>query len=163
MDLTRLPIAGMLVSFLLMAIGVTFVFAFMATSGGGGPGEAIQTSPSPPVTPPPSGSPSTGNMYVLTLGDNFFDKTQFTVGVGQAVTFQITSKGSATHNVHLAGPGNEFSEDFCNGKGEPCSAPPVVKGGKSATLQWTAPSTPGELKFRCDFHPVQMNGTIKIQ
>jgi plastocyanin len=43
------------------------------------------------------------------------------------------------------------------------SDPELFMGGDVGTLAWGTPSSPGEIIFRCDFHPVEMVGTITVQ
>ena len=97
------------------------------------------------------------------MRDNSFDPDELTVRAGSTVTFDITNEGRAIHNLHLAGPGGDYTEDFCDGSGDPCSDPNRVPGGTTATLTWEVPPSPGEVDFRCDFHPQQMTGTITIE
>jgi len=156
-DLARLPVLEMIVGFLLLAIGLTFIGAFAATGGGGGGQAVIEPSPSGHASPTPVGSP-TGNTYTLHLGDNKFDTTQFKLAAGASVTFEITNDGKATHDMHIAGPDGAYDTSD-----DAKSDPDAIRGGKTATLKWTAPGSPGEIKFQCDFHPDQMKGTITVQ
>src|SRR5947209_2871997 len=132
LDLTRLPVLEMIVGFLLLAIGVTFAGAFAATGGGGG-GEAVSASPTATPGQSPSGSP-TGNPYALHLTDNKFDTTGFKLSAGASVTFQITNDGKATHDMHIAGPDGAYDTSD-----DAKSDPDAIRGGKTATLKWTAP------------------------
>ena len=63
-DITRLPVGEMLIGFLLAALAVTFVGAFVAVEDGGGEkeGAVMAASPAPqaspmPETPPPGAPP----------------------------------------------------------------------------------------------------------
>ncbi len=159
LDLTRLPVLEMVVGFLLLALIITFVGAFMATDGGGEE-EIVQASPTP-ASPTPGGSPT--GTFALTLRDNKFDPTQFTATAGASVTFDIINQGKALHNMHISPSGDAFPEALCTGSGDPCSSPSRIKGGETATLEWTAPPSPGVYQFRCDFHPTEMKGTITVQ
>jgi len=59
-DITKIPVGGMLIGFLLAATIVTFIGAFAATDDDGGNGEQVQASPTatPAVSPTPGGSPT---------------------------------------------------------------------------------------------------------
>ena len=78
------------------------------------------------------------------------------------MTFDVTNDGGAIHNMHIAGPDGEYTEDFCEGGGDPCSIR-TASAGREATLTWEVPGSPGEVDFRCDFHPQQMTGKITIE
>ena len=59
-DITKIPVGGMLIGFLLAATIVTFIGAFAATDDDGGNGEQVQASPTatPAASPTPAGSPT---------------------------------------------------------------------------------------------------------
>jgi len=159
-DLARLPVAEGVVGFLVIMLIVTFVGAFSATSGS--EGEAVSASPTSGSSSPGS-SPSPGGPLTVTLHDNRFDPNEITVQAGTTATIQIRNDGKTPHNMHIAGPGGDFTEDFCAGTGDPCSNPNQVRAGQTATLTFQAPSSSGEVNFRCDFHPQEMTGKIKVQ
>jgi plastocyanin len=161
-DLARLPVAEMVIVFLVAVLAVTFIAAFGAVSGGGG-GKAVSESPA--ATASPGGSPTPGGGTIaVSIGDYFFDPNGITVAAGQTVTFEVTNKGTAIHNMHVGGADGEYKDDFCKkGGADPCSGPNTVSGGASATLVWDVPNSPGQFPFRCDFHPDQMKGTITVK
>jgi len=161
-DIAKLPIAEAVVGFLIVAIILTFIGAFSAT-GGGAENEAVSPSATPRGTGSPGASPSPVGPPQLTMQDNSFDPDEITVPGGRPVTFDITNDGAAIHNMHIAGPDGDYTEDFCDGFADPCSEPNRVRGGATATLTWEVPDSPGEVDFRCDFHPQQMTGTITIE
>jgi|FLYL01.1.fsa_nt_gi plastocyanin len=163
MDVTKLPVGGMVMGFLVLALAVTFVLAFNATDEGGeeAPANGGQATPADGGGDGGGGDGGGGNQIVM--GDNFFDPEEVTVQAGATVTFQLVNEGRAPHNMHIAGPNGEFAETTCDGSGEPCSDPSVIPGGGQGTLTWTAPAVPGEVPFRCDFHVQQMQGTIKVE
>jgi plastocyanin len=164
LDITKLPVVEGVVAFLIVTIGITFAAAFAATDGGGS-GEAVSESPAPPETGSPGPRPSPGGPIVVTMQDNpnSFEPDEITVRAGSTAIFEITNDGSAIHNLHIAGPEGDYTEDFCRGGGDPCSDPGQVRGGETATLTWPVPPDPGEVDFRCDFHPSDMTGTITIE
>lgn len=157
-DLTRMPVVEIVVGFLLAALAVTFIAAFSFT---GGDGEEAVTEPTPtPAGPTP---PVDGNIIAVSMGDNFFEPSEITVNAGETVTFDITNDGAAIHNMHIAGPDGQYAEAFCSGDAGPCSDPNMVLAGQTATVVWEVPDEAGEFPFRCDFHPVDMTGTITVQ
>jgi plastocyanin len=160
LDLAKLPVAEAVVGFLVLMIIVSFVGAFSATSGS--EGAAVSASPtSGSSSPGPSGSP--GGPTSVVMHDNRFDPNDITVPAGTTVTVQIRNDGKTPHNLHVAGQGGDYTEDFCTGTGDPCSDPNTVRAGQTATLTYQAPSSAGEINFRCDFHPQEMTGKIKVQ
>ncbi len=161
-DLTRLPVLEGIIGFLVLMLIVTFIGAFSATQSGGEEG-AVAGSTTPAASPSPGESPSPGGPIPVALRDNSFDPNELTVQAGGTATFEITNNGRALHNMHIAGPGGDFTEDFCEGGADPCSDPNQIRGAQTATLTWQVPPTPGEVDFRCDFHPSEMTGTITIQ
>ncbi len=152
LDLTKLPVLEAIVGFLVLSLVVTFVLAFMATEGA--PEKVVAGSPTPSsgasATPP-------GSLSVSLL-DNKFGQDQLKIGVGATVTFAISNDGSATHNMRIAGPDGEYNNDD-----DAVSDPEIISGGGTATLAWTAPESPGEIPFQCDFHIAQMKGTITVE
>jgi len=166
-DITKLPVVEGVIAFFVIVLGVTFAGAFAATDSGG-EGAAVAESPTPQETPdngatPSGGEPSPGGPIQVVMHDNSFDPDALTVAAGSAATFEISNEGRALHDMHIAGEGGEFTEDFCEGGGDPCSDPNQVRGGQTATLTWQVPAEPGEVDFRCDFHPTEMTGTITIE
>jgi plastocyanin len=164
-DIAKLPIAEAVIGFLVVVIIITFVGAFAATDDGS-QGEASSNSPDaetptpgPDGTPPPDGE----GPIPVALHDNSFDPEEITVQAGSAVTFDLTNEGNAIHNMHIAGPEGDYTEDFCAGGGDPCSDPNRISGGDTATLTWQVPDAPGDVEFRCDFHAADMTGTITIE
>jgi len=162
LDLAKLPVLEAVVGFLLIMIGVTFVGAFAATDSGGETA-AVSESPTPSETAPPGGSPTPAGGVGVVMRDNSFDPGEVTVQARSTVTFEINNEGRALHNMHIATQGGDYTEDFCEGGGDPCSDPNRLAGGESATLTWDAPAETGEADFRCDFHPREMTGTITIE
>jgi plastocyanin len=162
LDLAKLPVLEGVIAFLLVMTVVTFVGAFASTDGEG-EAAVVAESPTPRDTPPPGGSPTPGAGVEVVMRDNSFEPDEMTVQAGTTVTFEITNEGRALHSMHIAGQSGDYAEDFCEGGGDPCSDPNRLAGGDTATLIWDAPAEPGEVDFRCDFHPRDMTGTITIE
>jgi plastocyanin len=78
---------------------------------------------------------------------------------GEDSRVAISNEGRALHNLHIGI--DAFDEQLCNEADiEPCSAPPRIRGGESATIDFNLP--PGVYTFRCDFHPEEMTGTLIV-
>ncbi len=190
LDVTKLPIAEMVMGFFVVVLAVTFVGAFSAVNGGSSdnapgasPSAAVSgtpaASPSAAASGTPGASPSAaasgtpgasatpapsgGGALAVAMHDNSFEPKEFTVQAGSRVTFDITNSGSATHNMHIAGDGNKYADPLCKVATNGCSDPNTVPGGATATLEWQAPATAGTVNFRCDFHLQEMTGTITVQ
>ena len=77
-----------------------------------------------------------------------FDPTEFPATPGQQVTLTFTNEGEVAHNLSI--PSIPVDLDF-----EP---------GKSETIIYVPPSTPGPLEFFCKFHQDRgMKGTFQVQ
>jgi plastocyanin len=160
LDLTKLPIGEMMIGFMVLALGVTFALAYTYVDSG-------ETAPEATAAPTGGGTetPSPGGTEIV-MHDNRFDPTEITVTAGETVTIAISNEGAILHNLHIASIGGNFAASLCEtGGDEPCSDPAQVRGGATATLTWDVPADAAgtEVPFRCDFHPVEMTGTITIQ
>ncbi|HZQ37472.1 MAG TPA: cupredoxin domain-containing protein [Dehalococcoidia bacterium] len=89
----------------------------------------------------------------LTTTDNAFSQKQITVQAGQAVTINLTNKGSAVHNLHVIGLKGADGKDVQTA---------LLEGGKSGSVTFT-PTQPGTYKFQCDVHPAEMTGTLTVK
>jgi len=161
LDITKLPLGEALIGFVLTAVVGTFVLAFAFPTQSGLGDKAATGSPTPAASPTPQGTPSgtpTGGIAVG-LKDNIFEPAQLTVKAGASVTFELKNEGVAIHNMRVAGPDASYNTDD-----DAVSDPQLVNAGATATLTWTAPDQPGEIKFQCDFHvALGMVGTITVQ
>ncbi len=150
-DITKLPVLALVMGFFIVVLAVTFLGAFASTRSD----DEEEGAPTASETPAPSGN---GNGLAVTLEDNSFNPDALTVPAGQSVTINITNAGAAIHNMRIAGADNEFdSADDAE------SDPQIVPGGQDAVITWDSPAEPGEIDFRCDFHPTEMTGTITVQ
>ncbi|TMB99717.1 MAG: hypothetical protein E6J42_02560 [Chloroflexi bacterium] len=98
----------------------------------------------------------------ITMGDNFFslngqNNPILGVAAGSSLKIKLKNNGSAIHDMRLAGKDGEFdtSDDVV-------SVPPAIPGGAEGTIA-IAFDTAGTSKYRCDFHPADMNGEITVQ
>ena len=96
--------------------------------------------------------------FDVSMGDNFFEPNEFPVKTGQKVTFNITNGGAAIHNMRVAGADNEYNTDD-----DALSDPSQLSAGDTGTLEWTAPNKAGEIDFKCEFHPTDSTGIIKVE
>jgi heme-degrading monooxygenase HmoA len=116
-------------------------------------------------TPPPDGNG--GDLIIF--GDNYFDfggerNPAIPVPAGAEAVFMIENHGAVIHNLHVDGTNNSFTENPCavGGDNNGCSDPNIVPGGTNATLTVQI-DEPGSYNFRCDFHPVEMTGTLVVE
>ena len=119
------------------------------------------------VTGEPTATPS-GVADVIVMGDNFFvynDATapEIVVAAGQEITLEITNDGRALHNMHIGDTSGNYEIDFCAvGDPEPCSDPDAMLGGDTGSITFRL-DEPGTYSFRCDLHPFEMVGTIRVE
>lgn len=142
--------------------------AIWALSQGGGTGEATGPTPAASASPAaspgasPAGSPAAGALEA-SMGDNFFDiqgtkNATLQATAGQTLTINLTNKGTAIHNMRLAGADNNF-----NTSDDAVSDPNLVPAGQTAKVVWQVPNKPGTYKYQCDFHPADMHGEIVVK
>ncbi|MDO8612666.1 MAG: cupredoxin domain-containing protein [Dehalococcoidia bacterium] len=161
LDITKLPLGEALIGFVLAAVVLTFVLAFAFPTESGLGDKTVTGSPTPEASPTPqetpSGTPSGG--LAVVMKDNLFEPAEMKVKAGASVTFDLKNEGIAPHNMRVAGPDGSYNTDD-----DAVSDPQLVNVGGAATLDWTAPDQPGEIKFQCDFHvALGMVGTITVE
>ena len=161
LDITKLPLGEALIGFVLVAVVLTFVLAFAFPTESGLKDTTVTGSPTPEASPTPqetpTGSPGAGT--AVSMKDNLFEPAELTVKAGESVTIDLTNDGVAIHNMRIAGADGNYNTDD-----DAVSDPDIVNAGATAVVNWTAPSTPGEVKFQCDFHvSVGMVGTITVE
>ncbi|MCC6381698.1 MAG: nitrite reductase, copper-containing [Dehalococcoidia bacterium] len=112
------------------------------------------------ATPSPSatGQAAAPGTITVDMVDNAFVPKDLTVPAGQKVTFALKNSGKVPHNMRVADATGNFE-----GANSVVSDPELVIAGKTGTLEWQAPASPGTVKFRCDVHPDQMTGTITVK
>ena len=158
MKLDRLPIGESIIGFLLVALVVTF---FLAKDTIGNPADEV-ADVEPSATEPSDGGNGGGGELEITMTDNKFDQTELTVDADTDVSVPLTNNGAAIHNVHVATADGSYPAAFCTVGGEaPCSDPARISGGGTGALNFNLPA--GDYPFRCDYHPVEMTGTLKVQ
>lgn len=145
----------------LLILSIALLAAACSSDSGDGDGEtpaADETSA--------DGADNAGPVsFDISMGDtiepavtNFFELNEFTVSPGQEATFNITNDGIAIHNMRIDGGDGEYDTDD-----DTVSDPELFQAGDAGALVWTAPDEPGEIIFRCDFHPLDMIGTISVE
>src|SRR3990172_8382167 len=157
-DITKLPLGEALIGFVLAAVALTFVLAFAFPTETGLRDKTVAASPTPEGTPQetPAGSPGAG--IAVSMQDNLFEPAELTVKAGESVSINLTNDGVAIHNMRIAGADGSYQTDD-----DAVSDPAIVNAGGTATVNWTAPDAPGEMKFQCDFHAPSMAGTITVE
>ncbi len=114
---------------------------------------------------PASGTP-TGNQVIDMADFQFEDSTgaknpTITVSSGQT-TIDLTNTGAASHNMHISSASGDYDSSICKvGGTDPCSDPALITGGQTGSI--TLNLAPGTYKYRCDFHPTQMFGTLIVK
>jgi plastocyanin len=125
-------------------------------------GQATEGTPTPAAAASPTAQPSPGTPgagIAVSMQDNFFEPAELTVKAGESVTIDLTNDGVAVHNMRIAGADGNYNTDD-----DAVSDPQLVTAGGTAVVNWTAPGTPGEVKFQCDFHvSLGMVGTITVE
>lgn len=157
-DFFHLPMATLVSGFLVAVLALTFALAFLAVGGEGGEEGARPLAAASASPEPARPAPAAGGTIAVTMGDNFFQPNEITVPAGATVTFDITNGGQAIHNMRIAGEDGKYDTED-----DAVSDPDIMPGGATGTLTWTAPSQPGEIVFRCDFHSIDMTGRIIVQ
>ena len=152
-DITKLPVLEATIGFFLIVLAIGFIGAFAAVDSGDGDEGKPAASQTPSGTPAPDGS-----TLAVSMRDNSFDPDAYIIASGASVTFDITNDGGAIHNMRIAGADNAYDSDD-----DAVSDPDLLAGGDEAVLTWTSPSEAAEIDFRCDFHPVEMTGTLTVQ
>jgi len=152
-DITRLPIAEAVVGFLIVATVATFVAAFTFVD------PIREDAGEPVVTEPPDtgGSATPVGDLAIVMQDNSFDPNELTLAAGEVATIALTNEGAAIHNMRIAGADGKFDTGD-----DAVSDPDAMRAGQDGTIEWTLEAT-GEVDFRCDFHPIEMVGTITVQ
>ena len=155
------------IKLLLLSASLILSIALLAAACGGG-GDDDGDSGETPATDETSADDADNAgpvSFDISQGDtiepevtNFFELNEFTVSPGQEVTFNITNDGVAIHNMRVDGGDGEYDTDD-----DTVSDPDLFEAGDTGTLVWTAPDEAGEIIFRCDFHPLEMVGTISVK
>jgi azurin len=130
-------------------------------------------------TPAPAGQPITINMKVVEHLMQF-DKKLVTIKAGQKVTLNLDNPDGMQHNLVIIKPGtlskvgtaadalardpNGAEKNYVPQVPEVLWATKLLGTGESATLEFTAPTQPGDYIFVCTFpgHWRGMNGILRV-
>lgn len=88
------------------------------------------------------------------MSDSFFVPDDITVQAGSDVTFQLENIGDLPHNMNIATSGS-FSALL--------SEQDLLLAGQTGELAWAVPDETGTYNFRCDIHPIEMVGFIRVE
>src|SRR5216117_2046726 len=124
LDFAKLPVFEGVMTFLVIVIALTFVFAFKATEGKSEKGAATG-SPTAAAT----GSGGTGGGLQVTAADYSFSPTELTVKAGAAATVTLKNDGPAMRKLCVAD--NTFNTDD-----DAVTDPLAVTVGQTATITW---------------------------
>jgi plastocyanin len=99
---------------------------------------------------------STRRVTVEVTARNFrFSVSEITVPAGAQVTVRFTNRDEGIpHNISFY-RSESAGEVFYKGQ--------VIQGNGRIEYSFTAPERPGRYFFRCDIHPVQMNGVFVVE
>lgn len=155
-DATKLPLGEALVGFVLVAVVVTFVLAFMFASGSGIEEEETVAELSP--TPAGDVTPTEGTTVEIAMVPVIqFDATDITVPAGQPVTLTADNQEPGVFHNWAVYESREAAE---SGEGSIAATPLCFDCTETITFELPGP---GDYFFRCDVHPLQMVGTFTVQ
>lgn len=155
-------------------IGGIFVIAAAALAGGAiwavsnkdeGQAQEQTTAASPSAAPgasPAASGAAGGQTLVASDSPRQFQfngqaNPTIQVAAGKPVTLTLDNKGTATHNIQLAGDDGTF------GTPDDVATEPLAVGpGATGTLTFT-PAKAGTYDFRCQFHPTEMTGKLEAK
>ena len=175
-DITKIPVGGMLIGFLLAATIVTFIGAFAATDDDGGNGEQVQASPTatPAASPTPAGSPTAtpagsatpggsptptvppvlSAFVIKMLAPTKFDVNELRLPANTEVTVRADNQESGVFHSWSAYTDDSATEKIAGT--ELCTGPCIKE------VRFTTPDA-GEYFFRCDVHPQVMLGALVVE
>jgi plastocyanin len=96
------------------------------------------------------------NVTIDLIAENItFNLTTITVPAGAQVTINFTNRDPGIpHNLDIFQTGGQYNRGIFTGHS--------ITGISTITYQFTAPTTSGNYKFVCDFHPLQMYGSFVV-
>ena len=151
-DVTKLPLGEALIGFVLVAVVLTFIFAFASTSGGGiGSEEAVAE-----LSPTPSDGGPTGEGTIVDIAMIpviQFDVADIAISTGQPVTLTADNiDPGIPHNWAL------YTDESATEQ----LAATAICADCTETITFDPPPS-GDYFFRCDVHPKQMVGTFTVE
>jgi plastocyanin len=137
---------------------------WVAEQGGvetpGGEGPPVEETPEDGASKDGGGTPPPGGAIILE--DNVVhvegqDGDNPTINVPSGAVVPVVNAGRALHNLHVS----PFEEAICSAaSASPCTDPPRMDGGDEGTITLDVPE--GTYEYRCDFHPIEMSGTLVV-
>lgn len=88
------------------------------------------------------------------MSDSFFVPDDITVQARSEITFVLENIGDLPHNMNIATSGS-FSDLV--------SEEDLILAGQTGELVWAVPGETGTYDFRCDIHPIEMVGFIRVE
>ncbi len=156
-DYTKLPIGGLVMGFIFVALIVTFTLAFIDLDGDGDEDELVVGSPTPDASPTPVETPAGENVFqVLMIPVNAFNVDEIVLPANTEVTMVADNQDTGIPHNWAAYTDATGSELLQGSRSAICGAPCVE------SVTFTTPP-PGEYFFRCDVHPLTMVGTLIVQ
>jgi plastocyanin len=117
-----------------------------------------QAAASPTPTATATGEPEVVDVELdVAMTDNVYKPSAIEVGAGKKFRINLKNEGQFVHNLRISGEDGTYDTDD-----DLTSTPDNPKAGESGTLVGQI-DKPGTYKFRCDFHPVEMTGTITVK
>jgi plastocyanin len=127
-------------------------------------GKILVTGAAPAASPTPAGDGGDGGdeepvdvEMDVSLGDNVYRPNQLEVAAGKKFRINLNNEGEFVHNMRIAGADKAYDTDD-----DLTSTPDPPKAGEDGQLVGQI-DEPGVYAFRCDFHPVEMTGTITVK
>ncbi len=153
-DVTRLPIGGLVMGFIFVALIVTFTLAFINLDGGGDEDELVAGSPIPDASPTPVATLAGENVFeVLMIPVSAFDVDEIVLPADTEVIMVADNQETGIPHNWAAYVDDIATELIEGSRSAICNAPCVE------SVTFMAPP-PGVYFFRCDVHPVTMVGTL---
>lgn len=131
---------------LYLIIGAPMVFLVVG-------GLAPYVHPEGATAPSPAGTEVVQSRWVVVATDNKFDLEQLATPAGQEFIITMRNDGAAPHNVHIY--------ERQGGPSIAVTSPDIITGGQSGSLTTTI-NSPGTYFYQCDFHPLEMRGTLTV-
>jgi plastocyanin len=120
-------------------------------------GEGAQTQSEQASAEGSSKTESGGGGPVEIVAENLsFDTDEIALVAGKETEITVDNQDSALHNLAVY-----ESEEAASSGDKPIAKSPDVPAGSSEGFSFTPPS-PGELFFRCDYHPTTMKGAVTV-
>jgi plastocyanin len=109
-------------------------------------------------TPAPEDEVAADVELEMSMKDNFFEPAELTVRAGETFRILLRNEGPQfVHNLRITGPDGEFDTED-----DLVSEPLAQRVGFEGELVGKI-DRPGAYAFKCDFHPLEMAGTLTVE